>query len=365
MRKRSLLNKTLMQFIACTAALLLLATPLFYWLTKLYYAEDLIEVIENIEQGQPIPALDLEEDIMQGIMIQFGLIAVILGIAIVIMMSVITKKTWRPFNTTLRLTENFRLEDGAIPQFPQSDVKEFSQLNDSLIKLIQNSITSYKSQKEFTENASHELQTPLAIFRTKLDIMMQQTGLTQEQADTIQELYQTINRLTLLNRNLLLLAKIDNKQYSTLEETDIKAEISRIIPELETLAEDISIRTDFSDIPLRVQSNKVLFGSMVNNLVVNAVRHNRPGGHIYISVGNGNLTVANTSDVDKPLDATHIFNRFYRPAGREKGNGLGLAIVKAICKYHGWYVSYAFKDSQHVFTVNFNINGILKQETAQ
>lgn len=356
MKTTSLLNKNLTQFITCTAILLLLATPLFYWLTKLYYAEDLIDVIESIKQGALLPDLDLEEDIMQGVMLQFGLIAVILGVAIVATMGFIAKNTWRPFDRTLKLTESFRLEDGTAPTFPESDVKEFNRLNRSLEKLINNSLETYRSQKEFTENASHELQTPFAIFRSKLDLLMQQPNLNQEQAEIIQELYDTISRLTLLNRNLLLLAKIDNKQYHDIETADVTAEISRIIPGLEILAEGMTIRKDFCQSHLYVPANKALLESMVNNLVVNAVRHNKAGGEIYISVKDGRLTVANTSDRNEPLDNTHIFNRFYRPAGKEKGNGLGLAIVEAICKYHGWSVFYDFRNSKHIFSILFNIN---------
>jgi len=363
MRQRSLLDKNLAQFITCTAALLLLATPLFYWLTKLYYAEDLIDVIESIKQGDPIPAIDLEEDIMHGIMIQFGLIAVVLGVAIVITMVFVSKKTWRPFDRTLKLTEDFRLESGVVPKFPESDVKEFNRLNASVGKLISNSLDTYRSQKEFTENASHELQTPLAIFRSKLDILMQQPDLSKEQAEIIQDLYDTINRLTLLNRNLLLLAKIDNQQYSGMIMTDLNAMLDSLVPDLEALSGDIRIRRTSLQGCLNIRANKALLESMVNNLVVNAVRHNRPNGVIEISTDACSLTVANTSDNNQPLDKAHIFNRFYRPMGKERGNGLGLAIVKAICDYHGWAVSYKYENTKHIFSILFNINTNLKQSS--
>lgn len=354
MKQRSLLNKNLTQFITCTAILLLLAMPLFYWLTKLYYAEDLIEVIESAKRGNPIPSIDLEEDIIHGLVLQFGLIVAVLGVASVITMAFVSKNTWRPFDRTLKLTEDFHLESGRIPQFPESDVREFSRLNASLEKLISNSLSAYRSQKEFTENASHELQTPLAIFRSKLDILMQQPNLNQEQAEIIQELYETINRLTLLNRNLLLLAKIDNRQYNDQTETDINAMLERLIPDLETLSESIRIRKDFCQGELKVRANKALLESLVNNLVVNAVRHNRSDGEIIIQTAADRLIVANTSDNGQPLDATQIFNRFYRHIGQNKGNGLGLAIVKAICDYHGWRVSYSYEGQRHVFTVAFS-----------
>lgn len=354
MKQRSLLNKNLTQFIACTVIVLLCATPLFYWLVKQYYAEDLIDIIQSMERRSPMPPIDIEEDIVQGIMLQFGLIVAVLGVAIVITMAFVSKNAWRPFDRTLKLTEGFSLESGRVPEFPKSDVREFNRLNVSLEKLIRNSLEAYRSQKEFTENASHELQTPLAIFRSKLDILMQQPNLNQEQAEIIQELYETINRLTLLNRNLLLLAKIDNRQYNDTVLIDLNAMLANLIPDLETLSEGIAIRKDFCCGEFKVRANKALLESMVNNMIVNAVRHNRDDGEIIISTDGKSLTVANTSANGQPLDAAHIFNRFYRPLGGNNGNGLGLAIVKAICDYHGWSVSYRYEDERHVFTVVFS-----------
>lgn len=168
----SLLRKSLTQFIFCVVILLLLATPLFYWLTKSFYAEDMIDIIEAVQQGYPIPALDLEEDIIHGVVIQFVLIVTILSVAIVLMMRFISKRLWQPFDQTLRAIETFRLETGEIPSLSDSTIIEFTRLNAVLNKLMTDSVKSYCIQKEFTENASHELQTPLAVFQSKLDILL-------------------------------------------------------------------------------------------------------------------------------------------------------------------------------------------------
>jgi len=214
MKKKSLMYKSLTQFIVCVAILLLLATPLFYWLTKSFYSEDMIDIIEAVQQGKPVPALDLEEDILHGIMIQFALIVTVLGVAIVLMMRFISGRLWQPFDKTLEVIEHFKLENGVCPQLAESDTKEFARLNTALQRLMTNSLNSYRLQKEFTENASHELQTPLAVFQSKLDLLLQQPELTERQADIIQDLYQMNNRLSRLNRNLLLLAKMENNQFS-------------------------------------------------------------------------------------------------------------------------------------------------------
>lgn len=352
MKKKSLLNKTLTQFIICTAIILLLATPLFYLLTKHYYAEDMIDIIEATQQGHPLPELDLERDIMHGVMIQFALISVVLGIAIVFMMRFISRRLWKPFDETLRQIENFRLESGTIPQLPESGIKEFDRLNHTLDRLMGNSLKSYRTQKEFTENASHELQTPLAVFQSKLDLLLQQADLTEQQAAAIQDLYQVSNRLSRLNRNLLLLAKIENKQYGQMDTIDLITVLDKLLPSLENLAEGINIRKDFHTQRMEIRANRTLLESLINNLIVNSVRHNMANGDITLSIKNQQLIISNTSE-EKALDSQLIFNRFYRPSEKNKGNGLGLAIAKAICDYHNWIITYHYESNRHYFSIQF------------
>lgn len=351
MKKRSLMHKSLTQFVVCVTILLVSATPLFYWLTKNFYAEDMIDIIEAVQRGRPVPALDLEEDILQGIMIQFALIAAVLGVALVLMSRFISRRLWKPFDRTLSVMETFRLENDTIPVLPDSGITEFARLNAVLGKLMTDSLNSYRIQKEFTENASHELQTPLAVFQSKLDLLLQQPDLTREQADIIQDLYRMSRRLSLLNRNLLLLAKMENRQFSTTE-TDVVSVLDGLQPYFDILLDGQVLRRDFHTRFLPVRANLSLLESLINNLVVNAIRHNRPGGTITMTLDAGSLTVSNTSD-GAALDEKQIFNRFYRPSENVEGNGLGLAIVKAICDYHGWHIAYAHRHGRHCFAVTF------------
>ncbi len=350
-KQRSLLRKSMTQFVVCVAILFIIATPLFYWLTKNYYAEDMAVLVEAVQAGRNLPAPDLEKDIMVGIMIQYVLITAMLGIGVVLTMRIISRKLWTPFDETLDKIEAFSLESGNIPILPKSDIKEFNRLNGSLRMLMRNSLDSYKAQKEFTENASHELQTPLAIFQSKLDLLLQQQELTERQAEIIQDLYQMTSRLSRLNRNLLLLAKIENAQFVKSEDICLNTFIDDILPLLKSLANGLHIVKDFQQEVL-IKANRSLLESMLNNLVVNAVRHNRRDGSIVLSIKANALTVSNTSD-EPALDPAHIFNRFYRPAQNKQGNGLGLAIVKAVCDYHGWTVTYSHSNGKHNFNVRF------------
>ena len=246
-----------------------------------------------------------------------------------------------------------RHERGRLTVFFKGDIDEFAKLNAALNSLMTDSRKSFRAQKEFTENASHELQTPLAVLRSKLDILLQQPGITARQAAIIQDLYLTVDRMARLNRNLLLLAKMENGQFATAADVDAVAVIKSLMPYLENLLGDIRLELKILTPSVKVKANRPLMECMVGNLVVNAVRHNRPGGEIAVSVTSGGLRVANTSTEGR-LDASRIFNRFYRPSYDDKGSGLGLAIVKAVCDYHGWTVKYTYNEWWHEFNVMFS-----------
>jgi len=378
MKEKKLMRKSLTQFVICVAILLILATPVFYLLTKSYYAEDMGDLIEAMQAGKSIPKLDFEQDVMKGVMIQFMLIATVLGIAIVLTLRLINKRLWHSFDSTLETIESFKLEDQKLPTLPHTDIKEFSRLNTAITRLIKENIQAYRSQKEFTENASHELQTPLAIFQSKLDILLQQSdNITEQQAHIIQDLYVMTSRLSRLNRNLLLLAKMENNQFSKKEKVDVVEVLNDLLPYIESLAGNITIITRFDQqnekhiASMPILANRSLLESLLNNLIVNAVRHNKQDGVITITVSMGEgkgeidkgdgrkITISNTSH-EKALDDNKIFGRFYHSSESAKGNGLGLAIAKAVCDYHGWKISYSFIPSignqeggLHQFEVTF------------
>ena len=126
---KSLLHKALSQFLVCTVAIFILATPLFFLLTKYFYAEDMIDIIEAVQLGTSIPHIDLERDIMVGMMLQFLLIFLVLSLALFIMMRFITHRLWLPFDDTLQKTEQFNLAQSVVPQFQKTEIKEFARLN--------------------------------------------------------------------------------------------------------------------------------------------------------------------------------------------------------------------------------------------
>lgn len=351
----SLSSKTLRLFACCTAVCFLLTMPLFYLLTKYFYAEDIIDIIEAVEQGQGIPPLDLEQDIIAGMMLQFLLIFLVITMALFITVRFAAKKLWLPFDDTLRKAEQFNLAQSEIPHFAETDIHEFARLNHSLGQLMKKDKDTYRIQKEFTENASHELQTPLAIIRSKLDLLMLE-NLTGSQMRLVSDLYGLTIRMGHLNRNLLLLAKIENAQYTALEEVDMAALLAESLPLYETLQNGKTLRMcdRRADRSQTLRANPVLLECLLKNLIVNALRHSKEKGEVRISVEDRHLAVANESADGKPLDAGTLFGRFRPGDGKQKGNGLGLAIVKAICDFHHWGVEYRFEAGYHHFIVDFS-----------
>jgi len=285
---------------------------------------------------------------------QYGLLIAILLISLYFVQRFISRRLWTPFYSTLDKIKSFNLEKGNIPSFGKSNIKEFSQLNDNLDTLITNNVRSYIQQKEFIENASHELQTPLAVFQTQLDILLQQPETTEKQMQIIQSLYTVSSRLTRLNKNLLLLAKIDNKHYQTTEQVDLSDIIRDQLFYFKYQADDraISIESQTDNSPV-IKANRFLLESLVNNLIVNSITHNVEGGTILITTKQNSLTISNTGE-NKPLDTNKAFRRFSRTSEEKRGNGLGLSIVNQICNFHGWNIGYTYAEGQHSFTVVFS-----------
>ena len=347
-KMKSLMNRSLSRFILFSGIILLVCTPLFYLLTKHFYAEDMIELIDSIQQGENMPSEDLETDIMAGVMIQFALIILILGVASVLTLRWVSKRLWIPFEDTLRKAEDFDVENPVIPSFMKTDIIEFDELDTALARLMSRSSDRYRRQKEFTENASHELQTPIAIMQSRLDLLIQEK-LSAKQAGIVQELYDVGNRMARLNRSLLLLEKIENDQYNSRELVDIGTLVRENVSQLQELY-GTGIQVDISGEGITVKANRQLSTIMVNNLLVNAFRHTPPEGSIGIAFEKGALVISNSAD-GAALDADKIFDRFNHTSDSGRGTGLGLSIVKAVCDYHGWTVTYSFSEGRHYFKV--------------
>ena len=261
----------------------------------------------------------------------------------------LSKSVWKPFRNTLDKLKTFSLNNQTKIEFSKTDVSEFDELNQSLTKLIEHNVSVYKTQKEFTENASHELQTPLAILKNKLDILLQNQDLTEKQYQIAEEMNRALSRSSRINKNLLLLAKIDNKQFDS-ETFHLNEVLNQSLEILQEHFEqkNISVNTEISD-NVKVNGNIGLTEVLINNLIINAIRHTSINGSISIKLNNSVFEVSNSGT--EKLNSDLLFKRFSRFSKDNNGSGLGLAIVKEICKSQNWTIDYRFENNNHIFSV--------------
>lgn len=350
-KSKSFLSLLMTRFAISVVALVVLATPLFYYVTVRYYAEDLADLVSHY--GIVHPDIDLEQDTVTGLLIQQGGIILLLLVAVLIVMKFVPQRLWAPFRGTLEAMRDFRVEKGIVPELPKTNVSEFEELNATLRSLMTNSIKSYQVQKEFTENASHELQTPLAIALGIIDNLLQDSQLTEHQAQSLQSIAIQLRYMSRLDRNLLTLSRLENSQFSTGDVIWLNREVERMLPGMEAMAGETRLDVSLLDTDRQLRCNQTLFDSVLGNLVVNAIRHNKGQSPVTLTLLPDRLRVTNVSD-EGALDADHIFQRFYRSKTSQRGVGLGLAIVKSICAYHHWRIEYTYEEGRHVFTVYFN-----------
>ena len=299
-----------------------------------------------------VPMIE-RKDLLRTLSGQYGLLFIILLVSLTIIQSIVSKKLWKPFYNTLDKVTQFNLEKSEIPEFCATNTKEFQNLNEILTDLLLNDVKVYNNQKKFIENASHELQTPLAIFQSQLDILLQEEKMPEKQADIIQSLYAVVIRMTRLNKNLLLLAKLDNIQFKDRENIDFNDVLHTQLLYLKNLAENNGLKV-YVNIKneLKINANKTLLESLINNLMVNAITHNTENGIIEIIVEDNSFVVKNTGK-QQPLDESRIFQRFSRISEEKRGNGLGLSIVYQISKFHKWTIEYSYEDNYHSFKILF------------
>lgn len=264
----------------------------------------------------------------------------------------ISKSIWRPFSDTLKKLQSFDLAKDQKINFGQTDIEEFQQLNNTLDKLIKANISTYNQQKVFIENASHELQTPLAVLRSKIDILLQNKDMTTEQLNILESIEMPVSRMARINKNLLLLAKIENRQFGDISHINLSA----IVEESSQLVADYiqDKELTFGNNVARsffVDSNTFLLETLVNNLLINSIRHTAKGGQVTIDLEGSVLLFSNSGE--SPLNSETLFERFGISSGTNVSSGLGLSIIKEICNRYQWKINYSFAGNLHCFSVDF------------
>ena len=260
----------------------------------------------------------------------------------------VLQRLWQPFNLSLDQVKNFRVSESPNLRFSPTEIDEFRLMNKTLEELTERARFEYLSLKTFSENASHEIQTPIAIIQSKLDLLIQDAALTETQSKTVQAVYDAILRLSRLNASLLLLAKIENKQYAEVENVNLTQILREKIDDFREWWQASNLQPTVHLEPASIVMNSHLAELLLNNLLSNATRYNYSGGSVSVLLRPQLLIVKNTSH-EPELDAAKIFQRFYKSSTAKAGHGLGLSVIKQTCDASGIDVKYLFNKSEHCF----------------
>jgi signal transduction histidine kinase len=264
----------------------------------------------------------------------------------------VSGRLFKPFRKTLKKIGNFQLHKKEYVPAEKTGVKEFNDLNLFVEEMTRKAVSDYKNLKEFAENASHELQTPLAIAKGKLELLSE-TELTEEQYKYIESLERTVNKLSRLSESLALLTKIENHEFQNNE----KVNLSDVVKEsLEAFTEfidlnNLTVETDICD-GVEINMHPVLADILWTNLFQNAVRHNVENGIIKIELDEKKLAISNTGS-DPEVDPDQLFERFRKAEQSSESIGLGLSIIKRIVDQNQFSIHYRYDDGWHHIEIIF------------
>ncbi len=292
------------------------------------------------------------EDLVLLIVIITLCIIVLLLLILFITNRLLLRKIWKPFYSMLESIKAFNLSNKKYIPSQTTDIDEFRDLDSVVHTMTLQIIKDYETLKNFTDNASHEMQTPLAILNSKLDLVIQEPGLTETNTKQLQSMYDAVSRLTKLNQSLLLLTKIENNQFNKTGELRIDVLIEEKLQQLEDLisAKFLQVHKKLQHVTIKM--NDYLADILLNNLISNAIRHNEDGGKIDIFLNEEKLIISNTGRLLN-FDPAQLFDRF-KKGDHSEGSGLGLAIVKQICDNYQFEISYSFQNDLHNFEILFH-----------
>lgn len=288
-----------------------------------------------------------EDDLLEHIAIALIALYVVVLLTIMVVNNVLLQRMWRPFHAMLGHLKTFRLgTEEALPNVP-TPVYEFNELKDAANSLVRNANNAFAAQRAFTENAAHELQTPLAIAINKMELLVEGEASEEERMVVLGEVIASLERLTRLNKSLLLLARIENRQFPDEQNISFGKLIAEVMDEFADLAEhrEVELRTEVRG-DLVLAMDPALARTLVTNLLKNGIVHNLAGGHVSVLVEQGRLTVTNTGGTTA-LNADRIFQRFHKETKAEGGSGLGLAIAKAVADLYALRLSYHYDGTHH------------------
>jgi signal transduction histidine kinase len=265
----------------------------------------------------------------------------------------LSKRIWSPFYSILNELKKFSPENSSFALTTSGGIEEFEELKITMNKLTAKVISDYQVLKRFTEDASHEIQTPLSIVQSRLESLIQEPDLTEMQAAQIQSAYSASVRLAKLTRSMLFLARIENRQYPESEEIDLESIIRSHIELFSEAIRGKSLSVEIhSASGCSLNANVFLAESLIQNLLGNAIKHSFSNSSIIIELKQGSLEISNNG-APLQVESRKLFDRFYKASSSSDSFGLGLSIVMEICKAYNWHITYTVENNLHKVTVIF------------
>lgn len=294
-----------------------------------------------------------EDDFIESLLIALVILYILIIASILIINNISLKKIWKPFYSTLNYLRDYEFGKNKKLISNKTPITEFKLLDSEIAKMITRNEKSVYQQKQFIENASHELQTPIAVALNQTDVLLESDDLTQKNYLEINQIRNTLKRMSTLNQSLLMLSKIENQQFKDKEEVVFNTVVKTMISDFNSILEFKSIALELIENgEFKTLINKDLAYSLLSNLIKNAIKYNINNGKIIIEIDNLSLITKNTSNRKTPLNSEDIFRRFYKESEDHLSTGLGLSIVKTIIDNHSnMDISYAFEDPFHVFSL--------------
>nr|WP_225901858.1 HAMP domain-containing sensor histidine kinase [Zobellia barbeyronii] len=290
------------------------------------------------------------ENILIAIILSYVTIILLIFIFLFYLNKARNKKMWLPFFTNLEAMKNFSVTSDKALYLIDSEIIEFSEFKDEIEVLTNKVRSDYKNLKQYTEDVSHELQTPLAIIQAKIENIINGDGLNDIQFEHLTSIQRDIQRLTQMNKRLTLLTKIENNQFVNMESVDMNLLVEKTVKNFQELS-NVQIKIS-GDANILAAMDPYLAEVLCNNLISNALKHSDPDGTIDINFMENMYSISNSGS--KPLEhPENLYSRFYRESEAIKSTGLGLAIVKRICDIYKFDINYTFKSGRHIFTVKF------------
>ena len=290
------------------------------------------------------------DDMVEAMLWYLGALFLLFLICTSIGIQLVLKGVFRPLHRLLDWLHCIQPGKEVPPLDNPTKLREFRQLSDAALDMGNRSYKAYEEQKQFIENASHELQTPLAIVRGKVELLAESEGMTEQQMEQLDEIYATLGRAVKLNKSLLLLSRIENGQYTEMEDVSVDEILDELLPDLMDIYEHKQVRLirKREEQPFIIRCNHSLAQILVSNLVKNSLLHNREGGELQVLTTPTSLVIKNTGDV--PLDGEKLFRRFYHGMdGKKDSTGLGLAIARSIALSSSLKLTYEWQDGMHTF----------------